>query len=644
MEVIRDLQYTQSDFRGGVVKALPVIRLGPEELSDGQNVVASRVGPAGRREGIGKYLPSEVLEDEAVTALGKFYREGSDESILCGACKTGIYDLAAASDYYTIDEGAYVEFQRFRDRFYFTAWLDDSSQKMGVVAEHPDGTTGLAGFDWGLVAPLVKSGVTATGTGPTGDYKYKRVYVYGINGERGDSGGSPESDESSETNKTRQVELFPAGCGYADWDALKNGGVSAMKVFRAPEIDGVFDHFYYMATVTSGTTYDDDGTDSPDEEDEPNGREPMMAGKFCLAHEGYMLTAHLKDGTSYYPAGVALSYIDSPEEMLPAMFMEAPCQHGAVTGLAELNGSIYVFFESAVGRITIADSLTWKFEIVDEGSGCRAPRSIARGVDGNAAMLFYLGSDFQVYELDGHVARTISGEIDPLLEEGEWSLFEGCAGGWDGRSYRLSYPGEGASANSKELRYDTKCRKESQLLQRSVGTWWPQEYKLGTVAPGVYLRLTGREDINEFLWADAMGTGYIFEDGTEDGDDGVDIDGWMDSGCWALGGATFVKALETLIVDMETFDDVQVRWDVDFRRRSGSFWAPAQGVIPRWGEVYWGEFYWAGERPYRRVHNVTGGPEFRWVRVRVRSRDQNEPWRLLSLSVGYRVKRKEMGK
>ena len=83
---------------------------------------------------------------------------------------------------------------------------------------------------------------------------------------------------------------------------------------------------------------------------------------------------------------------------------------------------------------------------------------------------------------------------------------------------------------------------------------------------------------------------------------------------------------------------------MDFKRRSGSFWAPAQGVIPRWGEVYWGEFYWAGERPYRRTHNVTSPPEFRWVRVRVRSRDQNAPWRLLSLSVGYRVKRKEMGK
>jgi hypothetical protein len=657
-------EYEAYDFSWGTNKNTSPIQLDPRELADTQNVLPTTRGAIARRYGFAKYNATQAVASKKVTGLVRFYREASGASdIVIAACDTKILsvpttgastDLGATAAF-TIDSGTDVYMQQFRDRMYGTAW-GATNRKLFVVAEDPNTGTGLMAWDMGVTAPTtaaVAAQVTSGGTLTAGAYSYKFTYWYGESGAHGESNPAPVSNTitiaGGHTDHSITVTMFGEAGQIATAAAALDAGINGVYVYRwgPTEVDWVLVKVITLvdATALYWTDIDDTPADYDTLTTPPSDNYAPDKAKYLCVCQERMFAAHLHDGTDYYPKMVRWSLPGYPDIWPAANYLQAPSEHGKITGLATLGGTVYVFFESAIGKLQVYSGSSAGFEIVTELAGCKAPRSITVGDDGGTPCAFFLAFDHKVYRFDGYSARPVSDDIDPVLTgDANQSYMHTCAGGWDGEYYYLSYPYSTSTVPSREVRYNTRVRKVNEKMGYDTGTWWLQTYPSGK-APNVYCQLSGGTDAGELYWGNSGATGYVYKLDSGNTDDGAAISSYFQTGYWTMGAAALEKKLRRILFDMKSWVQVNVRWDTDWDTAAGSFVAPADTATPDYddGLYYDAGLYYVGESPTRTGYEVPGQRGGVRLRMKVSASESNAPYTVYGLTVKWVPKREDRG-
>jgi len=635
--------YESYDFSGGVNKRLSPLKLQPNELADAQNMVPEERGTLRKRYGFTAVNAVQAYASKKVTGLLKFYGAGLDD-MLVAACGPNILSVPATGAStnlgttagFTIDDGTDVYMAQHRDWILGTAW-GTTNKRMFVIAEDPQTavTTAMA-FPMGqppVNAPTIAAGASGSLTeGHTLIYAYS--YQYGEDGALGETNTSPNSSTFTVTStNSAVVTYFGAGKDYATAAAALDKGVNTVSIYRTHT--GATTLFWLKdidLTDSDTGAWTDDGTE---DEGYPNDVTEAIipetdnygrhAAKYLCINNDQVFYGHIHDGTDYHPTMVEWAPPGEPCIRRASNYTTGSSEHGAVMGLASLNGTTYVFYESAIGALVVYDGASNEFRIVTTKAGVKAPRSLVVGKEGGMDVAFFLSYDHQVYAFNGAEARPISDDIQPVLSsEAEQDYMHTCAGGWDGESYYLSYPEDGESVPTRELRYNTQVRKPNATLGYDTGTWWPQVFG-GSAAPNVYHQQSGASDAGELLWGNSANAGWIFQHKSGNDDNGNDITYYGESGVSNLGLGGVIKRLRTLLVDVKSYTQMTFRWDTDWNGESGVFTVPDGTDQPLWGTAAWGDFYWGGEIPRRTKYPFDSHTECRHFRWRISGKDSASP-------------------
>ena len=638
--------YESYDFSGGVNKRLSPLVLMPNELADAQNVLPEERGAIQRRYGFTKYNATEVVASKKILGLLKFYGENLDD-MLVAACDTKVWNVPATgasvdlglTSGFTIDSDDVFMVQH-RDRIYGTAWDNDtaSASKMFVIAEDPQSAVSTA-MAWPMGqppanAPVITAG-SATGSLTEGDtFYYAYAFQYGEAGALGEMNASPTSAQFTVTStKKAYVTYFGAGYDYLTAAAALDAGVHTVSIYRTNTTGTTL---FWLADVDladagagSALFYTDDGavavTESVIPETDNYGRH---AAKYLCINNDQMFFGHIHDGTNYHPTMVQWAPAGSPDIRRANNYTSGSSEHGAVMGLATLNGTVYVFYESAIGALTVYDGANNLFRIVTTRAGVKAPKSLVVGKEQGRDVAFFLSYDHQVYTFDGTQARPVSDDIQPILSTtATQTSMAVCAGGWDGEYYYLSYPSGAATAPTHELRYNTQVRKMNENLGYDTGTWWPMVLT-ATEAPNVYHQLTGASDVGELYWGNAYATGYIFQHNSGNSDNGATIASMYQTGLNHLGASGIQKRFRTMLFDTKSKVAVTVRWDIDFNEQAGTFVAPDNISTLQYdtGLSYDDGHYYIGDIPQRKKYPFDSHQEGNRFRVKVTATESNAPY------------------
>lgn len=647
-------EYESYDFSGGVNKRLSPLKLMPNELADAQNVLPEERGSISRRYGFAAYNAVQAVASKKVTGLLKFYGESLDDMPIA-ACDTKILNVPAtgnstdlgATAGFTIDSGTDVFMVQHRDRVYGTAY-GATNQRMFVIAEDPN--TGAAAMAWpmGTEPPANAAVVTA---GASGSLTEDHVLIYAYSFHYGESGAHGESNTVSSAaftvtaTNSAIVTFFSASHDYATAAAALNAGVDKVTVYRTTH-DGT--DLYFLKDITLADTgtgsalfWTDDGTESDGYPDDINTNTVPYTDNYGRHAAKYLCinNAQMFFGNIYgSPTNVEWAPAGSPDIRHANSYTTGSSEHGEVMGLAVLNGTVYVFYESAVAALTVYGTASYQFRIVTTTAGVKAPKSLVVGKERGRDVAFFLSYDHQVYAFDGNDAKPVSDDMHPVLtSDANQSHMDKCAGGWDGEYYYLSYPDGTDAVPSAELRYNTQVRKANNSLGYDTGTWWPQALPSGK-APNVYHQMSGAADAGELMWGNSGATGWIFQHNSGNSDDDADISSMFQTGLNHLGSSSHQKALRDLLVDMRTWTYLTFRWDLDFDSKAGSFQIPGGGVdIPEYdtGLYYDDGHYYAGETPTRTKYPFSSVYEGMRFRAKVTADEQNAPYKVYGWTVRF---------
>lgn len=648
-------EYEFYDFSGGVNKRLSPLMLRPNELADAQNVLPEERGSIERRYGFTAYNDTEAVASERVRGLLKFYGANLADMVIA-ACGTkilnvpatlGSTDLGATSGFLIDDDATDVFMVQHRDRVYGTSW-GDTTQVMFVIAEdpHPDSEVAMCwpmGTEPPAVAPTCAEGSAGGSLTQNDTFYYAYSFHYGEDGGHGESNTSPKSTQFTVTaNEKVDVTFFGGGHDYATCDAALDAGIDKVTIYRT-ETTGTDLYFLKDITLTDATSesYTDDGADATLNTSvvpytDHYGRQ---AAKYLCVNSDRMYFGNIADA----PTEVQWAPPGYPDIRAANNYTTGSSEHGAVMGLAAMNGTVYVFYESAIAALRVQYGSTHSFRIVTTRAGVKAPKSLVVGKDRGRAVAFFLSYDHQVYAFDGIEAYPISDDIAPVLtSDANQSYMHRCAGGWDGEYYYLSYPYDTATVPSRELRYNTQVRKMNERLGYDTGTWWPQVLPSGK-APNVYHQLTGADDAGELYWGNSGATGWIFQHNSGNDDDGTDISSMFQTGLSNLGSSSYIKRPRDVLVDMRTWTYLNFRWDLDFDTIANTFQIPKTVDIPEYDAGYYYDDgnYYVGEAPTRTKHPLGSHYEGNRFRVKVTGDESNAPYKLYGWTVRYDVVRED---
>lgn len=650
--------YESYDFSGGVNKRLSPLVLLPNELADAQNVLPEERGSISRRYGFAAYNAVQAVADKKITGLLKFYGESVLSDVLVAACGTKLLSVPAtgastdlgATAGFTIDDGTDVFMAQHRERVYGTAW-GATNKRMFVIATDPNTGAAAMAWPWGTTAPVNAAVVTAGASGSlteTHVLKYAYSFWYGEDGAHGESNTVTSAAFTVTATNSAIVTFFGASYDYLTAAAALNAGIDKVYIYRTATAS---DDLYFLKAITLADTgagsalfWTDDGTESdgyPDDLDTNTTPEsdhyPPDDAKYLAMHQTRAVTGNLHDGTDAFPQRVRWSLAGSPDIFPQNNKTDGASEHGEVKGIAELNGTIYIFYESAIAGLVLYGESDHLFQVVTTTAGVKAPKSLVVGKERGRDVAFFLSYDHQVYTFDGTNAYPISDDVNPVLtSDANQSYMHTCAGGWDGEYYYLSYPDGTDMVPSQELRYNTQVRKPNKYLGYDTGTWWPQVLPSGK-APNVYHQLAGATDAGELYWGNASATGWVFQHNSGNSDDGADISSMFQTGLNHLGSTAQQKALRDLLVDMRSWTYLMFRWDLDFDTMAGSFRIPSDPEVPEYdtGLYYDDGHYYVGEAPTRTKYPFTSVYEGMRFRVKVTGNEQNAPYKIYGWTVRF---------
>ena len=618
-----------NDFSGGENYTDSEIKLLPNELSECRNYVPDKRGALKKRLGISKYNAVEFglgSLSPMVYGLIRFYREsGADKVIATGRGTTGaaIFDvpatgaatnLGSATGYYL--DTAETQMVQYRNRIYGCASPQSPYGRNDnfVVAEHPGASTALLAWRMGVTVPT-KAGTHAesedSGGLTAGVYLYKFAYFYGEDGAHGESNPSASSTITiTGSNDTNTITIWAddADHEYDDWDEAHNHGVDKVRIYRS-EVDE--SDYCFLADVTSGNTHEDKTADADlDDTTIPQADNyPPDIGRYLCVHQDRLVMGYLNDETDRFPKRVRWSLAGSPDIWPANNHADSPAEHGDITGLAVIAGQLYVFYESAIARLTLYGAADNEFEIVTTTAGCWAPNTLAVGEELNHEVAFFMAADGHIYVFDGVRVARISRAIKARLEEyTPWGDGAFVCGGWDGESYRLGYQAlKGAQLMTKgwELRYNTKVRKLDPYTQENLGTWWPQWLAVDEI-PLQYCRFDGGSDEGALYWA-SESSGFIFKSDSGNSDDGTNISYHFYTAYRDAGDPGMEKNFGSMAIDCESESSLTVTWDTDWGDATDSFTTKEQSD------------------PIRTDHDPAGRISFRYVRIKVEGSDSSAP-------------------
>jgi len=645
--------YESYDFSGGVNKRLSPLMLLPNELADAQNVLPEERGSIQRRYGFTAYNDTQADAGSPIKGLHQFY--GADLSdMLVAACGGKILNVPAtdaSTDLgdeasFTVDTDANVYMVQDRDRVYGTAWGSDN-QRMFVIAEDPNTGSGAMAWPMGTEPPAVAPTTAAGASGALVEghvLKYAYSFHYGEDGGHGESNTSPTSTFTVTATNSTVVTFFGDGKDHLTCDAALDAGIDQVTVYRttngSSDLKFLIDITLVDATSESWT---DDGDPSINTAVVPyTDHYGRQAARYICTNNDQMFFGHITGASTevqWAPPGY-------PDIRAANNYTTGSSEHGAVMGLAAMNGTVYVFYESAIAALRVQYGSTHTFRIVTTKAGVKAPRSLVVGKERGRAAAYFLSYDHQVYVFDGLEAYPVSDDIAPILKtDANQSYMHRCAGGWDGECYYLSYPYDTDTVPSRELRYNTQVRKMNERLGYDTGTWWPQVLPpgVGGKTPNVYHQLTGADDAGELYWGNAQNTGWIFQHNSGNDDDGTDISSMFQTGLNHLGSSSYQKRLRDLLVDMRTWTYLNFRWDLDFDTQAGAFQIPENVEVPEYDSGYYYDDgnYYVGEAPTRTKHPLPSHYEGNRFRVKVTGDESNAPYKLYGWTVRYDVVRED---
>ena len=647
-------EYESYDFSGGVNKRLSPLKLMPNELADAQNVLPEERGSIQRRYGFTAYNDTEAVASKRVTGLLKFYGESLDD-MLVAACGTKILNVPAtgastdlgATAGFTIDDGTAVFMLQHRDRIYGTAY-GATNRRMFVIAEDPN--TGSDAMCWpmGTDPPAAAPTLALQDGGSLTDtdvLTYAYSFHYGEDGALGESNTSPTVAETvADPDLTIRVTYFGAGKSFLTAAAALDAGVDKVTIY-CTEDAGSDLYFLKDIVLTDATAvyYDHDGTDEINTSIVPySDHYGRHAAKYLCVNNDLMFFGNIYGS----PTNVEWAPAGYPDIRNANNFTTGSSEHGEVMGLASMNGTVYVFYESAIGALRVQYGSTHTFQIVTTKAGVKAPKSLVVGKERGRDAAFFLSYDHQVYAFDGAEAYPVSDDIQPILStDANQSYMHRCAGGWDGEYYYLSYPYSTDTRPSRELRYNTQVRKMNEKLGYDTGTWWPQVLPSGVAGwtPNVYHQLTGADDAGELMWGNAQSKGFIFQHNSGNSDNGDDIASMLQTGLNHLGSSAYQKRLRDRLVDMRTWTSLTFRWDLDFDSLSDSFPIPGDVELPEYdtGLYYDDGHYYVGEAPTRTKHPLGSHYEGNRFRVKVTADESNAPYKLYGWTVRFEIARED---
>jgi hypothetical protein len=618
-----------SDFSGGENYTDSEIKLLPNELSELRNYVPDKRGALKKRLGITKHNATALGSGtKRIFGLARFYREDATDIVVAVANESSgakIYNVASsgastdlgldhdAAANYTLSTPKPVPIVQYRDRLYGCAFdtTTHGNSKNFVVAEHPAASTALLAWEMGVTTPTNALTGAEDGAGNvTGKVDYKYSCFYGEDAAHGQSNLVSTALTVTTTDKKILLTIFGASKDYADWDEAHDGGVDKVRIFRTEDYGaGDPGPYYFLADVTTGKTYQDNTLDADldDTELPQTDNYAPDKGRYLCVHDDRIVMGHLYDGTDYFPKRVRWSLAGSPDIWPLNNHADAPAEHGDITGLSVIAGQLYVFYESAIARLTLYGGADNEFEIVTAVAGCWAPTSLTVGEELDREVAFFMAGDGRIYSFDGTKAHYISRAIKARLEEYEPFLGH-IAGGWDGESYRLGYKARkngSAMAKGWELRYNTKVRKLDPYTQENLGTWWPMWLAVEQI-PYVYCRFDGGSDEGALYWG-SYSSGFIFQSDSGNDDDGTNISYYFYTAYLDCGDAGIEKYFNSLAIDCASVSSLTVTWDTDWGDATNSFTTKEQSD------------------PIRTYHDPAGRTNFRYIRVKVEGSDGAAP-------------------
>ena len=360
-----------NDFSGGENSQDSEIVLQPNELSECENVLGDKRGALRRRKGITKFNSTEIpgSPTNLLNGLTKFYDSVDGDGVIVMQYGGGIlYRVPAtgasvdlgldhddAANFNYAPTAGRTQFQQYRTRMYGTV----VGAAPFVIAPNPSGNSNLLAWAMGVAVPT-KAGTHAesdtTGLLTAGVYLYKLAYFYGEDGAHGESNPSASSTITiTGSNDTNTITIWAndANHQYDDWDEAHDAGVDKVRIYRT-EVDG--SNYYFLADVTSGNTYVDliadaalDDTTLP----QADNYTAPEAARFISLQNDRLFLGYLTESSVSHARRVRWSLAGSPDIWPLNNYADAPAEHGEITGMKVVGGQLYVFFKSAIARLTI---------------------------------------------------------------------------------------------------------------------------------------------------------------------------------------------------------------------------------------------------------------------------------------------------
>ena len=651
--------YYVKDFSGGENRRDTAINLLPTELSDTLNVVPSTRGAVTRRSGAEAYNDTApTAKFYGATCLCRFYREtGTDAFLGVGVSGVTYLVMSIATSGASTDLGSAGSYTLpfvgvtfgmmcpYGDRVYGSHWSNTAANRKNfVVAEDPGTSSALLAWAMGVTTPTNAPTVAlqATGSLTTGHkFYYKCSFWYGPDGAHGESNPSAASSQITTTagNNTVRVTFFGGGLDHATATAALNAGVKKVYIYRT-ENDGT--DYYLLKAITltdaSDAYWDDDGTEGdgyPDDLDLFTTPETDQfghyIGKHLCVHGDRLCMGGIYDGTDTFPKRVRWSRVGHPDVWNAQSYADAPAEHGEIMGLRVIGGSLYVFYESAIARLTVHSDTEYSFETVTAEAGVRARESLVVGSDGGRECAFFVSPDARIYRFDGFAAQPISHDIETEFQSLDFAGGLGSPiGCWDGESYYVTASTTELAIGSRlaeEYRYNTRVQKQSPGMSYATGTWWRQRYGWGDDGPYRYARFNGGSDDGLVVFGRYLST-TLCKANTGNDDDGTDINAYFQT-AYLDCGTPDIKQFKHIKIVAECDTALTVTWETD-------------GHDGTWGSQSGTFNLTTGTNPIATVQHLSQAYG-RHIRIKVEGTDGDDPWTVYSVEIMFTVERKARG-
>lgn len=474
-----------NNFTGGLNVASSPYHLPRNQYRDGNNVYLSQIGEIRKRRG--RALHNATGLGAAVHSLHRIYIK-SNTGFLAGASTTLYRDNALSGTWTSEQTGLTGNVIRGfvypgDDFFYFCDGTNMYKYNLATV-----GVMASDVWNWGIAKPTVAPTATPTGAGT---FTATSGYLYGYTYYNSSTGHESEQLTSASTGAFTNVASVDVTV-----TASADAQVTNIRLYRTTDGGNLYKlqgtHANSTATISDSTA---DGS-LGDSYDAAGNDAPAAAKDAIVVHNRVLLVGA--------DMAVQVSQIGEPESFPDTGGYRFTSRHGMGVDIVRAwsyergtqNAALLFKDKSIIAVYGLYNEApaSWDFRVVDPERGLHSAESLAEGF-GRIYFQTLTQGRIKVFEISQQGIRSISKDIEPLLNTSTAVNMAGSVGWFYDGKYFLSFPREsGDSTNTCVMFYD---------LRTPGWHWYTKDWGVDSVA-----RFDGSGDSGQLYGGD-VADGFV---------------------------------------------------------------------------------------------------------------------------------------